>query len=229
MSSQLRARSAATKQVDMNELQFKATRLKLELEGALNPEVLRKPSKDPINFDHIALKFEEFRKLVDQIEVAISSLRQPQQRDIWTKRVQSYRDNIVKLNATLDRKKSTLDRQRYENDQRALLFGPRDQGGEEDMRDMFQEFEREHESLQNSNNTLLQTLSQASATIDELRSQGRTIMSSSRKLTDIASRLGMVNSLLRVIDRKEYGNRMIVFGGMFAITVLVIIVWAYVR
>eukprot|EP00511_Aplanochytrium_stocchinoi_P005277 CAMPEP_0204835082 /NCGR_PEP_ID=MMETSP1346-20131115/21559_1 /ASSEMBLY_ACC=CAM_ASM_000771 /TAXON_ID=215587 /ORGANISM="Aplanochytrium stocchinoi, Strain GSBS06" /LENGTH=226 /DNA_ID=CAMNT_0051968785 /DNA_START=127 /DNA_END=804 /DNA_ORIENTATION=+ len=226
MASQLRSRPVAKAgaAVDMNELQYKATRLKLELEGALNPEVLRKPSKDPIDFEQVATKFESFRKLVDKIESLIPSQRQPQQRDIWKKRVESYKENIVQLNATLHKKKESLNMRRYENDQRALLFGHRDDESIE-MRDMFQDFENENESLQNSNKTLMQTLSQATATLDELRDQGKTIFSSSTKLSDIANRLGMVNSLLRVIDRKEYGNKMIVFGGMFLILLIVILVW----
>ena len=49
------------------------------------------------------------------------------------------------------------------------------------------------------------------------------------KMADIAQSLGLSNSLLRVINRREWGDSIIVYSGMVVTLVVLYIVWRFAR
>lgn len=50
-----------------------------------------------------------------------------------------------------------------------------------------------------------------------------------RKALDVANKLGISNSLLRVIERREFGDKMLVYCGMLGTLVFLFIVYRYTR
>ena len=74
--------------------------------------------------------------------------------------------------------------------------------------------------------------------LDDLLSQGHTIMESirdqrsmlkgiRRKMLDVASTLGMSNTVMRLIERRSEGDKYLLFGGMIVTCVIMYIVVRY--
>ena len=48
-----------------------------------------------------------------------------------------------------------------------------------------------------------------------------------RKALDVANKIGISNSLLRVIERREGGDKLLIYGGMCGILFFIWVVWRY--
>ena len=48
-----------------------------------------------------------------------------------------------------------------------------------------------------------------------------------RKALDVANKIGISNSLLRVIERREGGDKLLIYGGMCGILLFIWVVWRY--
>lgn len=108
------------------------------------------------------------------------------------------------------------------------LFGPnRDESIE--VLNMFSSYQDEHASLQRSNRMMAENLNVGMAALQRLKEQGSTLSRAQQTLVDLTSRLGISNSLLGVIERREFGNRMLVFGGMACVVIILFFVWYYIR
>lgn len=62
-----------------------------------------------------------------------------------------------------------------------------------------------------------------------LRSQRGVMKSAHRKVLDVATSLGVSNTLMRMIERRTAGDRIIVYGGMLVILALLGVVWYWGR
>ena len=142
--------------------------------------------------------------------------------------MQSLRSKCAELTHAVDKKRASSNRIALEAQQRADLFGPnRDESIE--VLNMFSSYQDEQASLQRSNRMMSENLNVGIAALQSLKDQGSTLSRAQQTLVDLTSRLGMSNSLLGVIERREWGNRMLVFGGMALIVVVLFLVWYYIR
>lgn len=69
----------------------------------------------------------------------------------------------------------------------------------------------------------------ADQVLGALKDQRGTLKSAHRKVLDVATSLGMSNSLMRMIERRTLGDRILVYGGMFLILCLLAVVWYWVN
>ena len=69
----------------------------------------------------------------------------------------------------------------------------------------------------------------ADAVMGSLRGQRGTLKSAHRKVLDIASMLGVSNNLMRVIERRTLGDRILVYGGGAVLIALILLLGWYVR
>lgn len=61
----------------------------------------------------------------------------------------------------------------------------------------------------------------------QLQNQRETFRSIERRFAQIGSNLGMSSTVMRLIRRRSYTDRLILFGGMIAFTIFMIIVYIY--
>ena len=64
--------------------------------------------------------------------------------------------------------------------------------------------------------------------LNSLGEQRGRLKKAHRTVLDIANVLGLSNSLLQMIERREFGDRVIVFGGMVLTCIILIACWWYV-
>ncbi len=87
----------------------------------------------------------------------------------------------------------------------------------------------ENTSLNNSSRIMNDYLATGKETLDNLLSQRERLKSVKRKLFDILNYLGLSNTIIRVVEKRDYVDKFIVYGGMIVITLLLILVYCYFR
>lgn len=221
----LRARPAAA---SLSSLNIDATRMQFELEALLHPEVRNEtqsaPKRDEESFDAIERKLQDFTKVLDQMANLLELERDQQQRTIMGKRLNAYKQRLSEFRSHFDSKKQRHDRLSYHQQQREQLFGNR--GNDADgVLNLIGDYHQERDSLNNSHNLVDQTINIGYSVIDNLQQQRSKLVGAHSKLQGIAETLGISDSLLRVIDRREKGDALLVYGGMLATVVFLFIVY----
>lgn len=49
------------------------------------------------------------------------------------------------------------------------------------------------------------------------------------KILDVASTLGLSRSIMRVIERRQFMDQLILYGGMFVTLLVIFLLWYYLR
>lgn len=62
-----------------------------------------------------------------------------------------------------------------------------------------------------------------------LRAQRGTMKSAHRRVLDVATSLGLSNSLMRMIERRTTADRILVYGGMLVVTAVIVLAWYWTR
>lgn len=68
----------------------------------------------------------------------------------------------------------------------------------------------------------------AGSVLGSLRQQRGVMKSAHRKVLDVASTLGMSNTLMRMIERRTVGDKILVYGGVLLIAALIVLIWYWV-
>lgn len=88
--------------------------------------------------------------------------------------------------------------------------------------------QKHHTSLQNANRGVDDLLLSGSGILESLRDQRVTIKGAHRRLYDIANTLGLSNTTMRLIEKRAYQDKFILFGGMlFTLIVIGLIVFYF--
>lgn len=217
---------------NLDDFQYTAARLKVEIENkmsGISGQASGKPKSDADGFEEVELKLRLFNDVIHKIENRMKAeAMSSSQTLIWNRRVKNYQNSSLHFQQKVQTLKNKADRKAIEDDHRDQLFGYYKQKQME-LATVFNNFEEENKSLNRSDTMMNETLQIASATIEELRNQGKTLMNSETRLSDMLGRMNVVSSLLKVINRKEKGNKLIVFGGMAAVFILVFLAFLMFR
>ncbi len=146
----------------------------------------------------------------------------PAQREMWKRKVLELREdgkNIRRQGEHYDRMVSAGMRQRRERDElMARRRKNRTNGGEADE---MQQLTEEADSLANSHGMMNDLLGSGQASLNNLVSQRSRMRWVNRKMLDIGNKIGLSNSTMRMIERRDATDAYLVFGGMI-VTLLVI-------
>ncbi len=63
--------------------------------------------------------------------------------------------------------------------------------------------------------------------LETLRDQRENLKGIQKKMLDIASTLGMSTTVMRLIERRQEGDKYVLFGGMVATCVVMFLVWKF--
>lgn len=88
---------------------------------------------------------------------------------------------------------------------------------------------RENQSLKRSSDMVSDLSSLSNAVLSSLGDQRSSLKNAHRKVLDIANRIGLSSSLLRVIERRDIVDKWIVYGGMVFTLVFLYICVTYLR
>lgn len=82
-------------------------------------------------------------------------------------------------------------------------------------------------SLQNAHRGMDELLGSGSSILTNLREQKVSLKGAHKKILDIANTLGLSNSVMRLIEKRTYQDKYVLFGGMLITCVIMILVVKY--
>jgi len=115
-------------------------------------------------------------------------------------------------------------RLRREAEERAELFQRRNAGGQVSIE--LEQAAHEMRALHEASASLDSLTGRGAAVLASLAQQSAVLRASRRKLGGMFDALGLSNSLLRMIERRQLVDRALVFGGMLLLSLLL---WLVVR
>ncbi|KAF1779602.1 GOSR2/Membrin/Bos1 [Phytophthora cactorum] len=174
-------------------------------------------------------------QLLWQLDSLVQTSAKPAERDTWTKRLQQLRSETHALGSTLEQHIYSVNRRAVEARERESLMSRRNAGFDSGNGAMYAA--QESESLQRSSQMVsdLTSLSQSilgdlGEQRDRMKVRGSMMKEGENvrtKLLDIANRLGLSSSLLRVIERRDTVDFWIVIGGMIFTLVFLYVCYSY--
>uniref|UniRef100_A0A0R3TFZ0 GOSR2 protein n=1 Tax=Rodentolepis nana TaxID=102285 RepID=A0A0R3TFZ0_RODNA len=87
----------------------------------------------------------------------------------------------------------------------------------------------EHTRLQAVGRQLDEMLLGGSASLEALKYQGNTLKNSHRRLMDLASTLGLSNTVMRLIQRRSYQDKVLFYALAVGTLISMLLIWHFVR
>lgn len=196
----------------------------LKLETIIHPEfdsknVNNNQSKRNAS-NEVAQLSEHIRREIKDIELAIPSERDPAKREIAKKRVENFCQRLMDLETkSKDHKWTQAARER--ND----LFD----GYDPEAATALSEAGEESKSLKHSNTAMNEVLQVGMSILTNLADQREGLKRATNRMEDMAGNLGISNSLLRAVRRRQFGDAMIVYGGIALVTVILYLFYCWVH
>ena len=165
---------------------------------------------------------------LQQIQISLNELEKlvlkesKGRKDDFRRRLQHLRLTYNHLKDSLDTYLRRSGRRTFDQQKTDLLQGA--QAGTTD--DLALEM-AENGSLQRSGEMINEYISVGQATLSDLLSQKERLKAIQRKAFDILNYLGISNSLMRMIERRETVDKWIVYIGMLMVVILLFFIWFY--
>mmetsp|Transcript_9991 Transcript_9991/g.16083 ORF Transcript_9991/g.16083 Transcript_9991/m.16083 type:complete len:216 (-) Transcript_9991:38-685(-) len=152
-------------------------------------------------------------------------------REMWIGRIEGLADSHMTIEKALTRLETSHQRRVRNSQMRDKLFGsPEERAAMSAQYNAYQTYQQNQESLHRSNEEADRILETGRATLENLRNQGSILKSAHRKVLDVANTLGLSNSLIKMIERRENMDKILVFAGMsVSLLVLFILYYYFVR
>ncbi|KAL7438035.1 hypothetical protein ACHAXH_003311 [Discostella pseudostelligera] len=169
------------------------------------------------------LSLDELYRQLDMME-NLALKETPAQREMWKRKILELREDsqsIRRQGEHYDRMVSAGVRQRRERDELlARRRHNRTNGGGGNVDEM-QQLAEEADSLANSQGMMNELLASGQANLSNLVGQRSRMRWVNRKMFDIGNKIGLSNSTMRMIEKRDATDAYLVLGGMI-VTVLVI-------
>lgn len=82
-------------------------------------------------------------------------------------------------------------------------------------------------SLGNANRGMDDLLGSGQSILDNLREQRSTLKSAHKRVLDLMNTLGLSNTVMRLIERRTYQDKFILYGGMLLTCIIMLITIKY--
>ncbi|KAL3758732.1 hypothetical protein ACHAWU_001459 [Discostella pseudostelligera] len=169
------------------------------------------------------LSLDELSRQLDMME-NLALKETPAQREMWKRKILELREDsqsIRRQGEHYDRMVSAGVRQRRERDELlARRRHNRTNGGGGNVDEM-QQLAEEADSLANSQGMMNELLASGQANLSNLVGQRSRMRWVNRKMFDIGNKIGLSNSTMRMIEKRDATDAYLVLGGMI-VTMLVI-------
>jgi Golgi SNAP receptor complex protein 2 len=189
---------------------------------------------DPSSSDatELRLLLEEWQRQLDFLEELVSR-ETPSQRAVWKRKLAELRQEHALISsqqqqAAAARMSRTHRRNVEAASDREELFlrrrNRRQQEGDSTERDMHNLAE-EGQSLEQSQMMVQDHIGRAAASLQELQDQRRRLKGVDRVLFDIGSRLGLTDSTMRIIERRDVTDAYLVAACMVVTCIVIWLAW----
>ncbi|XP_052698310.1 Golgi SNAP receptor complex member 2-like isoform X1 [Crassostrea angulata] len=84
-----------------------------------------------------------------------------------------------------------------------------------------------HDRMAFSNREVDNMILSGHSVLENLKSQRLTLKGAQRKILDLANTLGLSNTVMRLIERRTYQDKFILYGGMIVTLIIMFLLWKY--
>lgn len=148
------------------------------------------------------------------------------QRDLWKRKVEQVAEEEVSLKESLDKYFMRNQRRMQEAKERADLLG-RANGESSHVMRIFDDEAQAMQSAHNSSRMLEEAYSTGVAILSKFAEQRQSMKSAQRKLLDVLNTVGLSNSVLRLIERRNRVDTWIKYAGMILTFIVLIAMWRW--
>ena len=155
---------------------------------------------------------------VQELEGLLAAVA-PGSRGLWRKKITQLTDESASLRHALGKYASSRSAQQRELEEReALLAGGR--GGGEHAIDINGFAAHESRRLHESDSAIDGLTGNATAVLDQLGQQRGALKGVHKRVLDLATTLGVSNSVMKMIERRQFLDKLLVYGGRLAVLAL---------
>lgn len=169
---------------------------------------------------------EELARQLDIMDTLVSR-ESPAQREVWRRKILELREdsqNIRRQANHYDRMVNLQARQAKERDEVMMRRRRVRRGGDYGDRGV-NDLSEESTSLMQSQQMVGDLLGSGEATLGGLRDQRERLRGVNRVLFDIGSKLGLSNSTMRIIERRDITDAYLVIAGMVITLIVIYLCW----
>jgi len=173
------------------------------------------------------------RKALDQAKGLLANMdslvgsESAQKRDIWKHKMQNLREELKSLGAACDKEARRVGSKEQEEADRAALFGGGRRGG--NMAGPSQEDVENNVSLKRSTAAVDDLEARGMMMLGNLSGQKEMLKGAHKKVLDVMNTLGVSNSLIRVIERRQTMDLVWMVVGMVVTIAILAVTWIYFR
>ncbi|KAL7133728.1 hypothetical protein ABFS83_12G159500 [Erythranthe nasuta] len=155
------------------------------------------------------------------------SISNKPQRDLWKRKVEQISEEAESFRASLDKYQSRHQKRVQDAQERAELLGRAN--GDSHVLRIFDEEAQAMESVRRSSRLLEDSFATGVAILSKYSEQRDHLKRAQRKALDVLNTLGLSNSLLRIIERRNRFDKWIKYAGMIVTIVIIIFFWRWTR
>jgi len=151
---------------------------------------------------------------------------------VWRQRVEQIAGEAASLGLALEKFSGREQCRQLEERQRAELLMRRAGQGKDAAGAAMQAIDEEanmRRSVAASHQQLENIFAQGGAALVQMSGQRERLKRAHKKALDMLNKIGLSESLLKIAERRQKVDKMIVYGGMAGVTLLVLLVWWIVR
>ena len=201
----------------VNEIFPRVQKLKYDLQQQLREvEAKRMPPAD------MELGLDALRKQYELLEMLAE--KEVHRREEWRQKILDVKEAHSWLVQQLQRWRQHHDREALEEAERRELFGQYQLPSS-----VMSALSEEGDSYMRSSNRMAGLLESAGSSLTELTSQREMLKGTQRKVLDMLTTLGVSSSTIRIIERRNVVNKMIVYGGMLITALLLYLVHRWIK
>jgi len=145
----------------------------------------------------------------------------PAQRDVWNYKIQELREQERSIRRQAEHYDRMVSANVLHQKERDELLSRRRKGRRTENDTMMDDLVQEGDSLANSHNMVGELIASGTASLDDLVRQREKLRGTKRVLFDIGSKIGLSNSTMRIIERRDITDAYLVFG-LMVVTLIVI-------
>eukprot|EP00232_Nephroselmis_pyriformis_P000063 CAMPEP_0182906556 /NCGR_PEP_ID=MMETSP0034_2-20130328/33818_1 /TAXON_ID=156128 /ORGANISM="Nephroselmis pyriformis, Strain CCMP717" /LENGTH=226 /DNA_ID=CAMNT_0025042247 /DNA_START=102 /DNA_END=782 /DNA_ORIENTATION=- len=222
--------------MSLSDLYNKARRLTLELrEGVEKLEASSQGTSYGASDAGLARGLREKQKELQRVSAEMDSMWRMQvvregasKKDIWKRKVEGIGEESDSLRMALDKFQSRETRKQAEEKERAELLQRVNMDDEDHVAKGQKEFDMEAQemaSVTNSHRVIDDALAVGADVLAAMGGQRERLKSAHRKALDVLNNIGIGESLMRVVERRQRMDQVITYLGMIVTCVVVGFVW----
>ncbi|XP_027110339.1 membrin-11-like [Coffea arabica] len=170
----------------------------------------------------------QIRSLCTEMDLLWRSISNKPQRDLWKRKVEQVGEEADSLKDSLEKYLQRHQRRMQEAKERAELLG-RANGETSHVLRIYDDEAQAMEKVKSSSRMLEDAYATGVAILSKYSEQRDHLKRAQRKALDVLNRLGLSNSVLRLIERRNRVDKWIKYGGMIATIIFVIMFWRWTR